>query len=171
MGAPKFSGPFSPQNGPIRTNYLEASAFWAVPRACCGCPLPPSHPALTPIPPQEVGSAGFSENIQGIRPSAEARCSQLGTPPPLPAPSLPPHTHSAVSAGTSGPRGRGPAGELQSLGNGTSQAPVEGSLSSSPSTPARPWGGGGGTCGKAPCGQRPSQLPQTLHPILPLGRI
>lgn len=77
------------------------------------------------------------------------------------------HTHTAVSAGTSGPGGRGPAGELQSLGSGASQAPGKGSLCSSPSAPGRP---GGGTCGKAPCGQRPSQLPRDPPPPDPLRR-
>lgn len=48
------------------------------------CPEPHSIPAH---PRREIRSAGFSENVQGERPSTETRCSQLGsTPPP---PSLP----------------------------------------------------------------------------------
>lgn len=169
QGTPKSSGLFSPQNGPIPTNYLVVSAFWAVPRWLWMPPWPPSHSALTltpssppPAPPTPSGSriCSFSENIQGKRPSAEPDVHSWAPPPQT--------LYSSCRDFRA--QGKGPSWGLfkgWSVGSVRPWEEREAQLPSGSTAPGATleWG----TCEKAPCGaaSQPAVPRGPSTPILP----
>lgn len=161
MGTLKFSGLFSPQNGPI---------LWPVHSGLspvsCGCPSAsfPLCPDLTPAPhpPTPSGSwiCGFSENTQGRSPSAEPDVHSWAPPPQTP----------YSSCRDFRPQGKGPSWGLfkgWSVGSVRPRQEREAQLPSGSIDPGATseWG----ICEKAPCGaaSQPFVPRGSVTPILP----